>query len=637
MNRAAFVVMVLGLAAGMGLAAVSSNGPSIPELQITDRPIQMDGDGYVSSRTCQACHPSQYETWHTSYHRTMTQVATPESVIPSFDGQRVTAVHGRPMLLQRSGRELWAEFDDPEWDGAGTPARISRQVVMTTGSHNQQVFWYRTDRGRLLGQLPGTYIIAEHRWVPRRMVFLYQPVEWPPTPTGTWNSICIDCHTTHGKSGVGAIGSLPDLQGPDTTVAEFGIACEACHGPSTQHVRANQSPSRRYWLHLTGQRDSTTVQPAMLDPKASSQVCGQCHGVWLYTHSADGPSTNIAGLPYRPGDDILRTRLLVRRSDEPSPALQKRLAEHPQYLDALFWSDGMIRVSGREYNGLVESPCFAKATDTARTLSCFSCHTMHVATGDPRPAAEWAATHQVASRMNGNEACTQCHPKFRANLTTHTRHAEGSSGSSCYNCHMPYTTYGLLKGLRSHQISSPTVSASIETGRPNACNLCHLDKSLGWTADSLEKWYGTKKVALSDDQQTIAASLLWLLRGDAGQRALMAWTMGWQPAQEASGADWLAAFLSGLFDDPYDAVRLIAFRSARTLPGLADFKGDFLAPRNERRADVARILDMWRRAQASTKRRTDPALLLNPDGSFKVDIINRLIREQDNRPVNLNE
>jgi hypothetical protein len=402
-------------------------------------------------------------------------------------------------------------------------------------------------------------------------------------------------------------------------------------------VRANQSPARRYWLHLTKQRDTTTIQPTRLNAKASSQVCGQCHGIWLYTHSANGPSTNTTGLPYRPGNDIFQSRTLVRPADAEKPALKKRLAEFPSYLNALFWSDGMVRVSGREYNGLVDSPCYAKATDPQRTLSCSSCHTMHESSADARPASEWARTHQVSIGMNSNQACVQCHPKFATNLAAHTKHAEGSTGSSCYNCHMPYTTYGLLKGLRSHQISSPSVTASVETGRPNACNLCHLDKSLGWTSNALEKWYGTKKPVLSDDQQNIAASLLWLLRGDAGQRALMVWAMGWQPAQQASGADWLSPFLAGAFDDPYDAVRLIAFRSMRSLPGMAAFNGDFLAPPNQRRADVARILDLWRRAQASGSRHTEAALLLNPDGTFKLDVINRLIREQDARPVNLNE
>src|SRR5687767_4829566 len=40
--------------------------------------------GYVSSDSCQACHPREYQTWHRSYHRTMTQYANPSSVKANF-------------------------------------------------------------------------------------------------------------------------------------------------------------------------------------------------------------------------------------------------------------------------------------------------------------------------------------------------------------------------------------------------------------------------------------------------------------------------------------------------------------------------------------------------------------------------
>src|SRR5687768_4881709 len=43
--------------------------------------------GYVSSDTCQSCHPNQYASWHRSYHRTMTQYGTPEAVRGEFEGQ----------------------------------------------------------------------------------------------------------------------------------------------------------------------------------------------------------------------------------------------------------------------------------------------------------------------------------------------------------------------------------------------------------------------------------------------------------------------------------------------------------------------------------------------------------------------
>ena len=632
------IVALLGLVLGASVYAAALRQTSLPEREIADRPISVNADGFTSSQTCQACHPSQYNTWRTSYHRTMTQVATPETVRSDFDNTMVQSVHGRPMQLERRGRELWAEFDDPDWKGIDgrLPGRIKRQVVMTTGSHHQEVYWYETDQGRQLGQLPGTYIIAERRWMPRSMVFLAPPQPWPESTTGRWNSICINCHTTHGKPRLSASSASAPSGKPDTTVAEFGIACEACHGPSDRHALVNQNIVRRYWSHLTGRIDPTTVQPARLDPKASSQVCGQCHGIWLFNES-EAQGNDEHGPRYRPGDDILKSRILARGTHPEEPVVQKRLAEYPEFLRALFWSDGMVRVSGREYNGLVESPCYARATEPARTMSCFSCHTMHTTADDPRPRRDWAATHQVAAGKQGDEACLQCHSKFRDNVPAHTKHAAGSTGSSCYNCHMPYSSYGLLKALRSHTISSPTVAESVQTGRPNACNLCHLDKPLGWTAAKLEQWYGTPRIDLSEDDKTIAASLVWALKGDAGQRALMAWAMGWQPAQQASGTDWIPAFLSGLFDDPYDAVRFIAYRSMRSQPGFSGFQGDFVAPPVQRRRDIERIVNAWRQRQAGSGRRTDAALLLRADGSFNLEAVKRLLAQQDRRPLRLNE
>jgi hypothetical protein len=391
-------------------------------------------------------------------------------------------------------------------------------------------------------------------------------------------------------------------------------------------------------LHLSGRPDRSIVNPVHIDARRSSQTCGQCHAVWNFYERDDELGVNGLGFPYRPGDDLERTRfVLAPATNGASPAAQRVLARDPNLVRDSFWSDGMIRVSGREYNGLVESPCYKNADDD-RKMSCFSCHSMHRAPADPQSIARWADTHQVADGMDGNRACLQCHAAIGTNLTGHTKHAAGSSGSSCYNCHMPYTTYGLLRALRSHQVSSPTVTASVQTGRPNACNLCHLDKTLAWTAERLSPLIPASALSpLSDDERTIAASLLWLLRGDAGQRAIVAWSMGWAPAQEASGTDWTVPYLSALLDDPYDAVRIIAARSLRSLPGFPAFTYDFLVPSTERVTSVAGILNAWRRARRPAQMRTDSALLVNADGSLKGDVVNRLLRERDNRRVSLRE
>lgn len=636
--RNAFAAALLALSTAVGWAAIGLREPFEPETQIADRPVQVSGDGYASSQTCKACHPSAYETWHGSYHRSMTQLPSPETVRANFDGVQVAGENGgRPMLLERRGRQFWVEFDDPDWKGAASGLRrITRQVVMVTGSHHQQVYWYPAGNSRVLGQLPAVYLIAEQQWIPRSAAFLAPGGPWP-SETGRWSRVCVNCHAAHGKGFNTPPGWAPaDTQTADTSVAEFGIACEACHGPSQQHVALNRSPLRRYWLHLTGRPDPSSVQPQRLNPRLSSQACGQCHAVWDFHDDAGQREANEAGLPYRPGDDLRKTRFIAQPAQNlQSPKMQRLLQQNPRYVKDAFWPDGMVRLSGREYNGLIDSPCFKDAHDEKRTMSCYSCHTLHKTDDDPRPIKEWADTHYVSAGMDGNEACLQCHPTFRTTASAHTRHLENSTGSSCYNCHMPYTTYGLLKAERSHQISSPTVSASIETGRPNACNLCHLDKTLGWTSVYLEQWYGTPKARLDQDQQATAASLLWLLRGDAGQRALVAWSMGWQPAQRISGTTWMPPFVSILLNDPYDAIRFIAYRSLRAQPGFAAFRYDFLAPPAQRVADRSRAIDIWQRTRGAP--RPDRSLLLDAEGWPDGDAVNRLFGQRDNRSVNLVE
>jgi len=574
-----------------------------PEPAAIGRPIQQPGAGYVSSDTCRACHPSQYASWHASYHRTMTQVASPRTVITSFDGVTVDNAPGGSMQLEQHGEQLWAEFADPDDSAPDAPRRIKRQVVMATGSHNQQIYWYATGNSRVLGQLPAIWLVAERTWIPRRAAIMAPPTSTHVSETGAWNGICVACHSTDGRPELDApFGTKPASSlTAGTRAAEFGVACEMCHGPGAVHADANRNPLRRYRLHFqTGASDDTIVQPAHLDPRRASEVCGQCHAFWEFPDSQSERDANSRGLPYRPGQDLAATRFIVQPTKNlDSPALKALLAADAGFVRDVFWSDGMVRATGREYNGLLDSPCFKNAgADARRTMTCFSCHVMHKPAGDRRSMREWA-NGQLAATATGNEACTTCHATTRE----HSHHRADSAGSSCVECHMPHTTYGLLKTIRSHQISSPSASATMATGRPNACNLCHLDKTLAWTADYLERWYRTPSPTLGEDEQSVAASVLWLLKGDAGQRAIVAQAMGRLAAQQASGSAWLAPYLALTQKDHYDAVRIIAARSLKTLP---PFRRDDL-PKGNRQ------------------------LLINDDGTFDAARVNRLVRERDNR------
>jgi len=596
--------------------------PPIPD----DRPIEAPSSGYVGSGACQACHPGEYDSWHGSYHRRMTQEPSPETVLADFDDVALRSGEREARLFRR-GEEYWVELDAPEAEAdvegvrfaenAAPRPRVERQIVLVTGSHQLQCFWVSSAPGetnRKLSFFPFAWRVDERRWIPLDAAFLVPPSDSQLTELGRWNKSCSKCHTTHVRPRIESADRM------DTLVSEFGISCEACHGPGAEHVEANRDPVRRYELHLSGGRDDTIVQPEHLEPRLASQVCGQCHCATANKDLDAQFRFMDEGYPYRPGGEITADRVILSSGDE-----------H-------FWPDGMIRVSGREYNGLIRSPCYVHGDESRGILTCLSCHQLHHASDDPRPLAEWADDQMKPDHL-GNAACTSCHPEYAddAALAAHSRHAAGTTGSLCYDCHMPYTTWGLMKALRSHEVSSPDVRASVAVGRPNACNLCHLDRTLAWAADELEAGWGVPRPELDEDQRTIAASVLWLLTGDAGQRALMAWHLGWEPARETAGTDWLPPYLAQLLLDPYDAVRYRAHRSLRTLPGYEDVPYDFVGPMEMREAARVEVHERWKAAGQGASRAEEGPLLMNVAGGIVRREFNRLFAARNDRPVYLSE
>jgi hypothetical protein len=626
---AAGVAASWGLASAVLIGAALANREPPRPLAPEDVPLEVADDEYRSSGVCRSCHPEQYETWHASYHRTMTQRVTQSSVIGDFDDVRIEFGGDRYALFQDNGK-FFGRIDarDP-LDPSGPTHRAVVELVQSTGSHHMQIYWYSARRGRSLSGFPIVYLREQQRWVPRKAAFLT-----PPGPAlqdlGNWNGVCIECHTTHPRPRI----RDPRRRRSDSHVTELGIACEACHGPGGDHADANRSPLRRYGLHLSSTPDPTIVDPRDLSHVRSSQVCGQCHVVKTTFSQQHFDEWMEKGSSFRPGEDLDQHVQILSPAHVSAPGVRELLEDTPDFLRSTFWEGGSVRVSGREYNGLLESPCFQRGE-----MSCTSCHRLHQPRSDPRERAEWA-DDQLALGMRTNEACLQCHEGFAGDedLAAHTRHPADSTGSECMNCHMPHTTYGLLKAIRSHQIDSPSVAVELDEGRPNACNLCHLDRSLGWTAERLASWHGTEPPPLSQDEAEIAAGVRWVLEGDAGLRAIAAWSMGWAPAQEAAGTSWLFPYLAELMNDPYDAVRMIATRSLRSLPGLEDAAFEELAAAEERAAAIGAIAVRWESSPAGPSGRGRGArTLFDEYGQLRLDEIARLRERRDDRPLTLAE
>jgi hypothetical protein len=202
---------------------------------------------------------------------------------------------------------------------------------------------------------------------------------------------------------------------------------------------------------------------------------------------------------------------------------------------------------------------------------------------------------------------------------------------------MPRTTFGLLHAMRSHQVSSPNVQESIAYGRPNACNLCHLDQTLGWAAQHLHAWYNQPVPELSEDDRAIAAAVQWILKGDAGQRALIAWGMGWDSAQKISGRDWLYPYLIYTLTDSYAAVRFDAWKSLRTLPGFSEFPFTYTAPEQTLREAATRAYEKWQREVRSPNAVYQRETAIDSDGRFRQDVFQRLRSARDEKPIFLAE
>ncbi len=622
-RRVTLTLLVFGFA--WLSAAVLENG--LGRHKTANRPVAVRHGGYVGSGACRSCHREAHDSWHGSYHRTMTQIAGPQTIGAEFDGRTVT-VDGRNYRFFRKGDEYWVEYEDQV--DVYRRQKVEQQILMTTGSHHYQVYWYSRDESRVLAHIPVVYQLAEHRWIPRQSAFVV-PTECAQQSylkrkgIGDWNYECIRCHTTHGR-----LRFSRDTEELETDVGEFGIACEACHGPGADHIAANRNPFRRLHLYGDDEADVTIKNPDRMDHHSKSAICGQCHSAYLFQSDEAVSQWNYDGFKFRPGDALGQDRVILSSETENHPFVQSRLKADPDYLRHKFWSDGMVRVAGREYNGLLQTACYQKGE-----MSCMSCHAMHQAKTDARPSVEWA-NDQLHVEMQGNQACLQCHTEIGADVSGHTYHGAESTGSLCYNCHMPHTTYGLLKGVRSHQITSPRVDVTLQTGRPGACNLCHLDRTLQWTSQYLADWYGHDQPVLPEDHKRIAASLKWMLEGNAAQRILVASAMSWESAQEASGNDWMAPLLAQLLDDPYDAIRIVAHRSLMKLPGFARFEYDFLKPARSRRIATERAVAVWRTA-------IEPAvelpsqLLFKPDGSFRDDLLLPLLRNRDSSRIIISE
>jgi hypothetical protein len=232
---------------------------------------------------------------------------------------------------------------------------------------------------------------------------------------------------------------------------------------------------------------------------------------------------------------------------------------------------------------------------------------------------------QLRPTAEGDAACTtSCHRALAvsADQARHSHHVASSPGARCVACHMPKIVFGVLDLHVSHRIERPDVARDVATGRPDACTLCHVERTRAWALDASARWWprgptakaeaGTRGADAVGARGDRFAPFDALFAGDPIARAVAAEALGTAPFEAVTDAgrgvglalDVVpaaatvtvadlratreAALLDAMAADRYPAVRHLAARALARLLGADQAPARTLATAFDATAPAAR-------------------------------------------------
>jgi predicted CXXCH cytochrome family protein len=515
-------------------------------------------ENYIRSENCLACHENHFASWRKTHHSRMTQDARPGSVQGDFENSNTLEYLGVKTRMEKRGAQFFLNFAYP--DGKSESYKIER----TVGSRRMEQY-IALQNGQYY-RLPIAYDLVNKRWVSLNGSFFYPDGDNFKQHLAQWDTNCVFCHNVKAQPNFNFQTRLAK-----TEVAELGIACGACHGQGAEHAEAASSPVTRAIWHLDEKANTGIVNPLKLDTDRSMMICGHCHG-----QRVPEPQDRIReimgrGDPFDAGEDL---SAFYRPIHADTKIGDNSFANR-------FWPDGSPRLTAYEYQGITGSACFTKGTAGSR-INCLSCHTMH--DGDIKG--------QITEEKRTNQACTQCHTELAqpAALTSHTKHGADSTGSSCYSCHMPEVVSGIMAFHKTHEITVPNPALTAEKGVPNACNQCHVDRSVKWSVEQAKVLWPSRykdSVAPVDKQFEIEEGVRGLFAGDALTRAMMADALA-----KHSAPEWSSLFLAEAFaTENYPIVRFFAANGLAVAHDRP--KPDYLADPGTRGRQISQWLDTF--------------------------------------------
>ena len=527
-------------------------------------------ENYIPSTTCLNCHEDHYNSWARTYHSKMTQEANPKTVSGDFErNNTIEYINYKAEMIKHSDGTFWMNLTNPNGQTTST------QIVRTVGSRRIQQ--YLTKEKGQYTRLPIAYDLMNNRWMSLNGSFFHPDSDNFFQHQTQWDSNCVFCHNVKAQPELDLKNSNfsdSKLVFKKTEVAELGIACGACHGQGAEHIQEAQSPIIRYQWRISNDRKTNIVHPLKISSERSMMLCGHCHGQRIPSPQERMISIMTKGDPFNAGEDLSLYYKPVTH--------ETRLGDFS--FATRFWNNGSPRLTAYEYQGILRSKCFTHG-DPKNRINCLTCHSMHE--GDPKG---------MIKEVNRTDTpCLKCHQEFTAKeaLTNHTKHSFDSTGSRCYNCHTPRVVYGVMTIHPTHDITVPNPGLTVNQSVPNACNQCHLDKSVNWSiTESKRLWsdFYSNLQTSNDEQFNQAEGVRAMFAGDAVMRAIAAEAMsGGGPAKPDK--KWATPFLIEALNDNYPKVRFFAAN------GLGSYfksfpKPDYLANDSTRQQSINQWLSL---------------------------------------------
>jgi hypothetical protein len=238
MRTTAIVAGILVLLTVGALMALRYFGPWPPALTGSPGPSgAAPAATYVGAQACAGCHAKEHAAWAESDHARAMQHANETTVLGDFADRRFAYGATTSTFFRREGRYM-VRTDGPD----GKLADF--EIKYTFGVRPLQQYLIELPGGRLqalsIAWDARSREAGGRRWFhlyPNENIDFRDELHWTRRQQN-WNYMCADCHSTNVRKNYDSAANRYA-----TTWSEINVACEACHGPGSGHVRG-QRPQR---------------------------------------------------------------------------------------------------------------------------------------------------------------------------------------------------------------------------------------------------------------------------------------------------------------------------------------------------------------------------------------------------------